>query len=141
MCDYPDGFTIETELNNFDGYVLAITNDTPYHEGVEFWFNNNLEELIHIAHSEWDWLNGRSDILLYRFKYGQLTETIDNILPVDEEDDEWGLVDKEKYPPIETDSGYVNIYICDSCSIFEKETGKCSLCGQRTRSTGSELYS
>ncbi len=145
MCEHSG--RLSPDLTSFDGYVLIIVNDTPYNEGVEFWFNNDLEDLIGNAQSEWDSICGRCDISIYRFKYSRPYEVIEDIIPEEDEEEwcdigkeKWGVVDKEKYPTIETEDDYINLYVCDSCHVFGKEQGKCNFCGHQTRWTESELY-
>ena len=40
-------------------YVLAICNDTPYHEGMEYWWRGSLRSLLKVVWSNWDWINER----------------------------------------------------------------------------------
>ncbi len=36
-------------------YILAVYDDTPYRQGVEYWFDNNLNDLVDYMISQWDW--------------------------------------------------------------------------------------
>lgn len=37
-------------------YVLAVSDYTSYHEGVELWFAKSLNELVEIVNESWDWI-------------------------------------------------------------------------------------
>jgi hypothetical protein len=121
----------DSRCDSYDGYTLMVINDTPYHEGAEYWFRNDIGELIEIAQDNWDWM-GTRETYIFKFRYGETFESIDNILPspedFDEENEEWGDVDVLKYPVIETDDTYVDIYVCDKCMIFQKGDNECRIC-------------
>lgn len=36
-------------------YIISVYDDTPYRQGVEYWFDNNLNDLIEYMIPQWDW--------------------------------------------------------------------------------------
>lgn len=118
----------KSSAKNQDGYVLIIVDD-PY-GGVDYWFNNDLEELVDQARDEWeDWI-GVSETSLVRFRYGQMADHIEGILPPDE-GEKFGDVDSELYPPIETNDDHTSVYCCFYCQTFEHKSKKCSHCQEK----------
>nr|QBK91003.1 MAG: hypothetical protein LCPAC201_03040 [Pithovirus LCPAC201] len=125
-----------SKFSNPDGYVLVVVNDMPYHEGVEYWFDSDLQKLINLTIEEWDWM-GTGETCLGRFKYGQKAYIIEDILPLSEEEGEkFGSFDPELYPPIETEDTYESVYFCLSCERFQSSSGECPNCQSKLHLAG-----
>ena len=119
-----------------DGYVLVVVDDTLHNEGVEYWFDSDLQELIKMAIEEWDWIK-TSETCLGTFKYGQTAYIIDGILPIDEEEN-FGSFDLELYPSIDTNDTYESVYFCVGCERFQSSGGKCPNCQNKLYLAGND---
>nr|QBK91302.1 MAG: hypothetical protein LCPAC202_02760 [Pithovirus LCPAC202] len=115
-----------SKFSDPDGYVLVVVDDTPYNEGVEYWFDSDLQELINFVIEEWDWME-TSETCFGTFKYGQTAYIIEGILPMEDEET-FGSPDPELYPSIDTDDTYESVYFCLSCERFQSSSGKCPNC-------------
>ena len=50
-------------------YVLALSSDRPYNEGVEFWFRDNLKDILRVVSDFWydleSWCDGSVTLITY----------------------------------------------------------------------------
>lgn len=103
-------------------YVLEVVNDTPYHEGSEFWFDTDLQSLI-----EWieacDWLEEREvSVTLKTFGQSESIRIADSL-------DEVKDIDIKSFHQLQGQLP-TDRYYCRNCEIFfPKKLEHCEKCG------------
>lgn len=45
-------------------YLLGVGDDTPYHEGVEYWWRNDVMDLFEILWDEWSWMESACSLAI-----------------------------------------------------------------------------
>jgi len=121
---------IKEELPKDSIYILSVANDTPYHEGVEYWMRGKVSELVEIAKDGWDWMQERPEVSISRVTFEK--KCTQRIIGFDELSK---LVKKKtsnikKYPDLGDVSGHY--FLCDTCNIVYntqlEEILKCKEC-------------
>lgn len=142
-------------------YVLAVVDDTPYHEGVEYWYRGSLTELMEIVKDNWSWIAESGEYFIYRTTLGKKEDKELDLIPEnpaemfgDEteenplykkylEEKDWkkgeffSKIDTSRYevfPEIETE-----VKICSSCEIFYTERRKCAKCKRKLQSLDDKV--
>ena len=106
-------------------YVLEVVNDTPYHEGTEFWCETSLKEIVAIIEFGFDWIN-QSEATVSLRTFGEK----DDVIIANSWDDEIPLnnIQVSKYPDI-LGQFPNHIYCCGTCStLFSRKLQQCELC-------------
>ena len=111
-----------------NGYVLIMVEDGP-RGGADYWFCNNLEELIKEVIPEWDDRIKYSSPTLARFTYDQKPDYIEGILPLG--DEAIGKVNLDLYPRVETADDYKSVHYCFFCDTFKRKSGDCLHCQEK----------
>lgn len=126
-------------------YVLSVYDDTPYREGVEYWTEHDLSELVDYMRSQWDWM-GSSELNISVATIGKEGfETIwsDNDIHELVNDNGEFLMPSEQInnmfpilPELEGD-----LYICRECEVtYLGQKDKCDYCGERCSSGDEKFY-
>jgi hypothetical protein len=123
-------------------YVVGVQNDTPYHEGVEYWYRPSLVELLEVIESEWSWMQKR-ELHIFLAVIGWDSFIIEDLLPdrdprrTKDEKHRKGefFAELKKSTKVVTAPVYQdlkNIYVCEREFIFFDSfgDGKCTICGK-----------
>jgi hypothetical protein len=97
-------------------YILAVFNDRPYSEGVEFWFRPSIPELKRCYDEDW---MDEQEMSIYVCEWGKKAERIS---------ESFDEIEGKKFPSF----GQLpdTITYCRDCWIFYNgERGMCGECG------------
>ena len=125
-------------------YVLSVYDDTPYREGMEYWFDNDLGDLVDYMISQWDWMES-SDLNISVATVGAkgfATIWSDmEIKALVDDNDTFKMTSEEitqKYPVFTEIDG--DLYTCRDCEVVYLGKKMCDYCGEKCCSSDEKCY-
>lgn len=125
-------------------YILAVYDDTPYRQGVEYWFDNNLNDLVDYMISQWDWMESSElniSVATIGVK-GFATIWHDwEIKSLVDDDGIFKMTSEEiiaRHPGLPEANG--DLYICRECEVIYLDKKICDYCGEKCCSGDEKCY-
>ena len=126
-------------------YILSVYDDTPYRQGMEYWLEHDLNDLIEYMVSQWDWMES-SELEISVATIGltgfitiwsdedvkEMVDPVDNVFQIATEEI------TQKYPLFPEVNG--EIYICRDCKVLYLGEHVCDYCGEKCYSNIEKFY-
>lgn len=126
-------------------YVLSVYDDTPYRQGMEYWIEHDLNELVEYMISQWGWAES-SELEISIATVGikgfvtiwsdeeikEMVDPVDNVFEMSVEEI------TQKYPIFPEVNG--KIYICRDCEVIYLDEQTCNYCGEKCCSSDEKCY-